>query len=400
MAIKVGGTEVVSDSRALNNIASVDATTAASITAAGVGGSSLATASSSGASQTVNFSTTDIHVSTLSSTTTFTFSNPDAVDSLTLIMDGTAAAAAWDVTTASLYSTAADYPDVDIHLQDIFFKPDGTEFFVCGASVNTVKAYTCSTPWDTSTFSVNSSKDGPTLSEDLNGLFFNDDGTKMYLLIDALRYVWEFDLGTPYDPSDALGGTTYSRRYYVGSQAGNPSGLAFSPDGTKMYIADRLDDRVYQYDLSTAWDVTTASYYSSISTGSATDPHGVFFKTDGTQMFVTSTNNDRVNVYNLSTPWIVNTASISADYYYVYSDGSESLPTGLFFKPDGTKMYVAGDGQAKLMDYDIGNELNINFPSNLLLPTDFQVTARKAMTIVTTDEGSSYVTTSHTDELT
>ena len=38
MAIQVSGTEVISNARALNNIASVDATTAAAITAAGVGG--------------------------------------------------------------------------------------------------------------------------------------------------------------------------------------------------------------------------------------------------------------------------------------------------------------------------------------------------------------------------
>ena len=38
MAIKVNGTTVINDSRALSNIASVDATTAASISAAGVGG--------------------------------------------------------------------------------------------------------------------------------------------------------------------------------------------------------------------------------------------------------------------------------------------------------------------------------------------------------------------------
>ena len=38
MAIQISGTEVISNSRGLNNIASIDATTAASITAAGVGG--------------------------------------------------------------------------------------------------------------------------------------------------------------------------------------------------------------------------------------------------------------------------------------------------------------------------------------------------------------------------
>ena len=38
MAIKVGGTTVIDDSRALSNIASVDATTVAALGAAGVGG--------------------------------------------------------------------------------------------------------------------------------------------------------------------------------------------------------------------------------------------------------------------------------------------------------------------------------------------------------------------------
>ena len=38
MAIKVGGTTVIDDSRALTNIASVDATTVAALGTAGVGG--------------------------------------------------------------------------------------------------------------------------------------------------------------------------------------------------------------------------------------------------------------------------------------------------------------------------------------------------------------------------
>ena len=41
MAIQVNGTEVISNSRALNNIASLDATTVAAIGAAGVGGSTV-----------------------------------------------------------------------------------------------------------------------------------------------------------------------------------------------------------------------------------------------------------------------------------------------------------------------------------------------------------------------
>ena len=49
MAIKVSGTEVISDSRALSNIATVDATTAEAISAAGVGGGGTVDFTASGA---------------------------------------------------------------------------------------------------------------------------------------------------------------------------------------------------------------------------------------------------------------------------------------------------------------------------------------------------------------
>ena len=53
MAIKVGGTTVVDDSRELSNIASVDATTAASITAAGVGSGNMVLHTANGSSVAV-----------------------------------------------------------------------------------------------------------------------------------------------------------------------------------------------------------------------------------------------------------------------------------------------------------------------------------------------------------
>jgi len=49
MAVQVSGTQVISNSRQLTNIASVDSTTAASITSGGVGGSASSLYSSSSA---------------------------------------------------------------------------------------------------------------------------------------------------------------------------------------------------------------------------------------------------------------------------------------------------------------------------------------------------------------
>ena len=47
--------------------------------------------------------------------------------------------------------------------------------------------------------------------------------------------------------------------FSVAAQELNPTGLFFKPDGTKMYVVgDRHD--VYEYDLSSAWNVSTASF--------------------------------------------------------------------------------------------------------------------------------------------
>ncbi|GAH99215.1 unnamed protein product, partial [marine sediment metagenome] len=42
-------------------------------------------------------------------------------------------------------------------------------------------------------------------------------------------------------------------------ECGEPYNLFFKPDGTKMYVVD-LGAEVFQYTLSTPWDVSTANY--------------------------------------------------------------------------------------------------------------------------------------------
>jgi len=66
---------------------------------------------------------------------------------------------------------------------------------------------------------------------------------------------------------------------------------------------DTNSDSVYRYDLSTAWDITTASYVSLKYVGSQdTVPVGVAFSGDGTKMFVIGSSNESVYRYDLATP--------------------------------------------------------------------------------------------------
>ncbi|GAI59670.1 unnamed protein product, partial [marine sediment metagenome] len=85
----------------------------------------------------------------------------------------------------------------------------------------------------------------------------------------------------------------------------------FKPDGTKMYITGEVTDTVYQYSLSTPWDVSTASYdkYKDVSSQD-TSPMGVCFKPDGIKMYIMGNKND--TVYQYSLPPLVPTVTTQA----------------------------------------------------------------------------------------
>jgi DNA-binding beta-propeller fold protein YncE len=68
-----------------------------------------------------------------------------------------------------------------------------------------------------------------------------------------------------------------------------------------MYILDYNSQTVYQYTLSTAWNVSTAVYASlskSVS-GQSSGPYGLAFSPDGTKMYVLDNNSETVYQYTM-----------------------------------------------------------------------------------------------------
>ena len=110
----------------------------------------------------------------------------------------------------------------------------------------------------------------------------------------------------------------------VSAQENNPTGVFFKDDGTKLYIVGLGGDEVNEYILSTAWDITTASanYAFSVS-GQDTSPRGITFSPDGTKMYICGDTGDDINQYTLSTAWNLSTAS----YTRVFSvSGQDKRP--------------------------------------------------------------------------
>jgi len=91
-----------------------------------------------------------------------------------------------------------------------------------------------------------------------------------------------------------------NKSFSVSTSELSPFALRFNPNGTKMYVLGTSQDKVRQYSLSTAFDVSTASYDSiEFSVNSQESlPHAMAFKNDGSKLYIVGQTNDTVYQYS------------------------------------------------------------------------------------------------------
>ena len=148
----------------------------------------------------------------------------------------------------------------------------------------------------------------------------------------------------------------YSRKTRtVVAEENNPNGLAFSSDGTKAYVIGTSNDTIYQYTLSTAWDISTGSYASKSLSVNAQEaiPHSLAFSSDGTKAYIVGPLTDRILQYTLSTAWDISTGSYASKSLSVVAE--ESSPNGLAFSSDGTKAYIVGNNSYTIYQYTLAD---------------------------------------------
>lgn len=261
----------------------------------------------------------------------------------------------WDVSSAVLLQTK-DISAQDTSPESIFFKDDGLKMYVLGNDGGDVNQYALTTAWDVSTASFVQATVVSGQDSSPEAIFFKEDGLKMYMLGSNADEVNEYSLGTAWDISTL----SFVRVFDITATSGaTPRGLFFKPDGLKMYVLEEVTDKIYEYNLSTAWDISTLSLVQSKSVSNeSTTPDGVFFKPDGLKMyFVPSNGASTVYEYDLSTAWDISTLTPAASFVINSLDRDTYA---LFFKPDGTKMYVtAGLGTGHIKEYNLGFTTNI-----------------------------------------
>ena len=235
------------------------------------------------------------------------------------------------------------------------FSPSGRRMYIIGQSTDKVYQYNLTTAFNVSTavytskefYIGNTSTTGPgdLTSTDVK---FHPEGHTMYIVGSARDTIWQYSLSTAWNITTA---TYASKSKSVSAQDSGPQSIEFGDNGTKMYMLGLTNDRIFQYTLTTPWDISTATYASKFLSVASQEnsPLGMAFSNDGKKVLVVGSFNDDVHQYTLSTAWDISTAS----YDSIGKDVSvqESTPQAIALSLDQTKMFILGSGADRVYTY-------------------------------------------------
>ena len=291
---------------------------------------------------------------------------------------------ATDVDTAT-FSSSDSYQHNLGDTTGVVFNDDGTKMYLSDSSDRYIYQRNLSTAFDVS--SATGSLTGLSLGVSVYpySLSFNNDGTKLYVL--ETTRVREYALTTGFDVTTASLTTTES----LNSQDTSMRGLTFNNDGTKMFTVGDTGNSVYEYALSTAFDISSLSYTDSVSISSQEySPREIKFNHDGTKMYVSGASGTDINEYTLSTAFdISSTVTHKGSYSVTSSDSVYSSATGFSFNNDGTKLFTTGTYNDRL------NEHSLTTPFSLV-----DVSGEHSGDVINTSSTDNYDTDPDSDTLT
>jgi sugar lactone lactonase YvrE len=260
--------------------------------------------------------------------------------------------------------TSLDYGNVsfyvggeDIGTRGITFNNDGSKMYMVGFANDSIYQYTLSTPFDLSTASYDSVSFSVAAQDSTPfGIVFNNDGSKMYTTGSDSMY--QYTLSTPFDLSTA---SYDSVSFYVNGEDSNSYDFAFNSSGSNMYMVGESNQAVYQYTLSTAFDLSTASY-DSVSfdvSGENSSPNSIVFNNNGSKMYMTEGYSDSVYQYTLSTPFDLSTASYDSVSFDVSGEVTQTL--SIAFNNRGSKIYILNGANHSVYEYNASYDFGPHF---------------------------------------
>jgi len=232
---------------------------------------------------------------------------------------------------------------------DFEFNNDGTKLFVIGNVYDKVHQYSLSTAYDitTATFQKSSASLG---NQDINplALTFNNNGTKMFVAGNSNDKIFEYTLSTAFD----VGSIAYTNNF-VASISGTPQAITFNGDGTKLFIGDTLT--VYRYNLAVPYSLASSTGYSSIAFSPADEE--ILFNNDGTKLYIMRGGANPIQQYTLTTPYVFSTSStLNGDFWFTSISNN---PSSFDFSSDGSKFFISEMTNDRIYQFSVSPSFDL-----------------------------------------
>ena len=186
-------------------------------------------------------------------------------------------------------------------------------------------------------------------SVNFKGFTWNANGTKLYTLqysgTSSEKRIVEYGLSSAWD----LTTTSSNGNFDYSSQDNWPFNIQWGDSGSKLYILGTDSNVIYQYNASTAYQITSGlSYSNSFSFSGQGSLRCFCFKPDGSKMFMA----DGFGVYEYTTSsnWSINNFSYTSNAAYPSGTTGVSTPLSIMFSPDGTILTVVASYRAVEID--------------------------------------------------
>lgn len=237
----------------------------------------------------------------------------------------------------------------------MYFKTDGLTLFVLASFEKKVHKYTLTTAWDLGTASyVEKSTNALAQGSELGTLYFSSSGLKMYTCDVIGNIMYQYSLAIAWDITSTI--TYDSKSLDFNAESGTMRGGIVSDDGAKVFAWNELAERIYQYDLGTAWDISTDTYIGNKLIGGASLT-AMCFRGGGTDLAVyLGTVTDKVITrWHMSSSFDISTASDSGDdiEYLPKDDDVRCIAV------NGINLYTFGTQYNYIYQYEFSDSTDI-----------------------------------------
>ena len=205
---------------------------------------------------------------------------------------------------------------------------------------------------------------GNTEQRQPTGVLFNPDGTKMYSTGTVQNKIYMYNLTTPFTVTSA----TYSSKTCNLTGDNDALMFRFNSDGTAIFVLDtKTTETIDKYSLTTAYDISNCSLVagSPQDFGGGMEMRSFAFSNDGNKIFIFdqkgNSNKHSIKQYSLSSSFDLSNPTLVKEYVGHNSDlnSIEDKAQGLEFSSDGTKMFLTGDNEDTILAFSLSNPFDL-----------------------------------------